>query len=104
MCTVVNLDDFVTVHHEMGHVQYYLQYKHLPTALRTGANPGNLQSVVVNMDSILFCTFIALNLCQAYSKAQHQNPIKENHLSIAVAKSSTTDTPGGAYVKLGTFF
>ena len=24
--------------------------------------------------SILFCTFIALNLCQADSKAQHQNP------------------------------
>jgi len=39
-CTRVNQDDFVTVNHEMGHVQYFLQYKHLPHLYRTGANPG----------------------------------------------------------------
>jgi len=39
-CTVVNQEDFVTVNHEMGHVQYFLQYKHLPHLYRTGANPG----------------------------------------------------------------
>jgi len=26
-CTVVTMDDLITVHHEMGHVQYFLQYK-----------------------------------------------------------------------------
>ena len=40
MCTKVNMEDFVTIHHEMGHIQYYIQYKDQPYALRTGANPG----------------------------------------------------------------
>jgi peptidyl-dipeptidase A len=34
------MDQLSTVHHEMGHVQYYLQYKDLPVSLRRGANPG----------------------------------------------------------------
>ncbi|XP_021103199.1 angiotensin-converting enzyme isoform X3 [Heterocephalus glaber] len=39
-CTRVTMDQLFTVHHEMGHVQYYLQYKDLPVSLRRGANPG----------------------------------------------------------------
>lgn len=39
-CTVVNLEDLLTAHHEMGHVQYYLQYKHQPVKYRRGANSG----------------------------------------------------------------
>ncbi|XP_008300961.1 angiotensin-converting enzyme [Stegastes partitus] len=39
-CTVVTMDDLVTVHHEMGHVQYFLQYKDQPVSFRDGANPG----------------------------------------------------------------
>lgn len=34
------MDDLVTVHHEMGHVQYFLQYKDQPISFRDGANPG----------------------------------------------------------------
>lgn len=34
------MDQLSTVHHEMGHVQYYLQYKDLHVSLRRGANPG----------------------------------------------------------------
>lgn len=34
------MDQLATVHHEMGHVQYYLQYKDLHVSLRRGANPG----------------------------------------------------------------
>jgi peptidyl-dipeptidase A len=45
MCTKVNMEDFVTIHHEMGHIQYYIQYKDQPYALRSGANPGNLKWV-----------------------------------------------------------
>lgn len=40
MCTKVNMEDFVTIHHEMGHIQYFLQYKDLPLPFRSGANPG----------------------------------------------------------------
>jgi len=39
-CTVKNQDDFVTIHHEMGHIQYYQQYAHHPIIFRSGANPG----------------------------------------------------------------
>lgn len=34
------MEQLFTVHHEMGHVEYYLQYKDLPVAFRRGANPG----------------------------------------------------------------
>lgn len=34
------MDDLITVHHEMGHVQYFLQYKEQPVSFRDGANPG----------------------------------------------------------------
>lgn len=39
-CTRVTMDQLSTVHHEMGHIQYYLQYKDQPVSLRGGANPG----------------------------------------------------------------
>lgn len=34
------MEQLFTVHHEMGHIQYYLQYKHHPVGFRRGANPG----------------------------------------------------------------
>lgn len=39
-CTTVTMEQLFTVHHEMGHVQYYLQYKDQPVSFRSGANPG----------------------------------------------------------------
>ncbi|UYV61430.1 hypothetical protein LAZ67_1004800 [Cordylochernes scorpioides] len=39
-CTVPTQEDLVTVHHEMGHIQYYQQYADQPNAFREGANPG----------------------------------------------------------------
>lgn len=39
-CTIVETSDYQTVHHEMGHIQYFLQYEHLPLIYREGANPG----------------------------------------------------------------
>lgn len=40
MCAEVTLDDLLTAHHEMGHIQYYLQYRNLPHVFQDGANPG----------------------------------------------------------------
>ena len=39
-CTKVNMEDFITVNHEMGHVQYFLAYKNQSFLFREGANPG----------------------------------------------------------------
>ena len=30
----------MVTHHEMGHIEYFLQYKDQPTVFRDGANPG----------------------------------------------------------------
>ena len=40
MCTVVTQSDLQTIHHEMGHIAYYMQYRDNPMVYRTGANPG----------------------------------------------------------------
>lgn len=45
MCTKVNMDDFLTVHHEMGHNQYQMAYRNLPYLLRDGANEGFHEAV-----------------------------------------------------------
>lgn len=39
-CTRITMDHLMTAHHEMGHIEYYLQYKDQPIVLREGANPG----------------------------------------------------------------
>ncbi|NXE45892.1 ACE2 enzyme, partial [Casuarius casuarius] len=45
MCTKVTMDDFLTAHHEMGHIEYDMAYSHLPYLLRNGANEGFHEAV-----------------------------------------------------------
>ncbi|XP_051528777.1 angiotensin-converting enzyme 2-like isoform X2 [Myxocyprinus asiaticus] len=45
MCTEVNMDNFLTVHHEMGHNQYQMAYRNLSYLLRDGANEGFHEAV-----------------------------------------------------------
>ena len=45
MCTKVNMDDFLTAHHEMGHNQYQMAYRKRPYLLRDGANEGFHEAV-----------------------------------------------------------
>lgn len=40
-CTRVTMEDLLSTHHEMAHVQYYLQYKDQPLLFRNEALPGN---------------------------------------------------------------
>ncbi|RVE49365.1 hypothetical protein evm_005980 [Chilo suppressalis] len=44
-CTTITAAFFKTTHHEMGHIQYYLQYKDQPVIYRGGANPGFHEAV-----------------------------------------------------------
>jgi len=39
-CTEINMGWLITTHHEMGHVEYYLEYQDQPVKFRRGANPG----------------------------------------------------------------
>ncbi|KAI5939323.1 angiotensin-converting enzyme 2 [Manis javanica] len=45
MCTKVTMDDFLTAHHEMGHIQYDMAYAMQPYLLRNGANEGFHEAV-----------------------------------------------------------
>jgi len=38
MCAEMTLDNLQTIHHELGHVAYFMQYRHQPALFRTGAN------------------------------------------------------------------
>jgi peptidyl-dipeptidase A len=40
MCIEINEEDFVTIHHELGHNYYYRAYGKLPHLYRNGANDG----------------------------------------------------------------
>lgn len=40
MCTRVSQADLVTMHHEMTHIEYFLEYRNLHKVFRDGANPG----------------------------------------------------------------
>ncbi|XP_022240774.1 angiotensin-converting enzyme-like isoform X1 [Limulus polyphemus] len=44
-CTDITMQDLITVHHEMGHIEYYLQYADQPSLFREGANPGFHEAV-----------------------------------------------------------
>ncbi|KAF0878287.1 angiotensin-converting enzyme 2 isoform X1 [Crocuta crocuta] len=45
MCTKVTMDDFLTAHHEMGHIQYDMAYNAQPFLLKNGANEGFHEAV-----------------------------------------------------------
>ncbi|XP_072016666.1 angiotensin-converting enzyme-like [Amphiura filiformis] len=45
MCTDVNQINFITIHHEMGHIAYFMQYKDQPVIYRDGANNGFHEAV-----------------------------------------------------------
>ena len=41
----MNENDFQTVHHEMGHIQYFMLYRDQPTLFRDGANAAFHEAV-----------------------------------------------------------
>ncbi|EDW37220.1 GL26134 [Drosophila persimilis] len=45
MCTEVDMHYFFVVHHELGHIQYYLQYEQQPAVFRGAPNPGFHEAV-----------------------------------------------------------
>jgi peptidyl-dipeptidase A len=59
VCIHGTTDDFITVHHELGHIYYFLSYHTLPVLFRSGANDGFHEAIG---DSI------ALSITPAYLK------------------------------------
>ncbi|XP_011366886.1 angiotensin-converting enzyme-like protein Ace3 [Pteropus vampyrus] len=44
-CTEVTIEDLLSIFHQMGHIQYFMQYKNLPVIFRAGANPAFEEAV-----------------------------------------------------------
>uniref|UniRef100_H0W5S9 Angiotensin-converting enzyme n=1 Tax=Cavia porcellus TaxID=10141 RepID=H0W5S9_CAVPO len=44
-CTEVTLEDMLSVFHQMGHIQYFMQYQNLSVIFREGANPAFEEAV-----------------------------------------------------------
>jgi len=57
MCTKVNSEDFVTIHHELGHNYYQRAYKAQPFIYKNGANDGFHEAIG---------DFIALSITPQY--------------------------------------
>nr|XP_050033967.1 angiotensin-converting enzyme-like [Dermacentor andersoni] len=74
MCTDPSAEDLRTVHHEMGHVQYYMLYKHLHVLLREGANEGFHEAVgdLIGLSVATKSHYEKLNLMKSTDK---YNPI-----------------------------
>lgn len=45
MCTQVTMKDLNIIHHEMGHVEYFMQYSHQPILYQDGANSAFHEAV-----------------------------------------------------------
>ena len=41
MCAYVTVEDFFTIHHELGHIQYFIEYKNQTFYFKKGANDGS---------------------------------------------------------------
>src|SRR3546814_2137635 len=57
MCTKVNADEFITLHHELGHNYYQLAYNKQPYLYLNGANDGFHEAIG---------DFIALSITPQY--------------------------------------
>ncbi|KAJ4443860.1 hypothetical protein ANN_05647 [Periplaneta americana] len=45
LCAEVNEEDFYVIHHEMGHIEYYMAYRHQPVLFQEGANSAFQEAV-----------------------------------------------------------
>jgi peptidyl-dipeptidase A len=60
-CVEVNEEHFETLHHELGHIYYYLMYKHQPTVFKGGAHDGFHEAIGDT---------VTLSMTPAYLKAR----------------------------------
>ena len=78
MCIEKNEEDFITIHHELGHIFYYQAYNHLPTLFQGGANDGFHEA---------FGDLLTLSITPDYLN-------KIGFISKAEAESAKTDAVG----------
>uniref|UniRef100_A0A3B3BGN1 Angiotensin-converting enzyme n=1 Tax=Oryzias melastigma TaxID=30732 RepID=A0A3B3BGN1_ORYME len=97
-CTKVTTEDFFTVHHEMGHIQYFLQYKNQPVGFRGGANPGFHEAI----GDVIFLSVSTPKHLQTINLLESGNADEEtdlNHL-LKMALDKIAFLPSGYLIDL----
>lgn len=96
MCTKVNADDFVTIHHELGHNYYQRAYNRQPFLYLNGANDGFHEAIG---------DFVALSITPQYlvdigllDKAQVPSADKDIGLLLRQAMDKVAFLPFGLLV------
>ncbi|CAH0404343.1 unnamed protein product [Chilo suppressalis] len=69
-CTEVTMQDLISTHHEMAHIQYYLQYAEQPQLFRDGANPA-FHEAVANAASLSVYNLQHLQRLGLYQNKTH---------------------------------
>lgn len=96
MCTKVNSDDFVTIHHELGHNYYQRAYKAQPYLYLNGANDGFHEAIG---------DFVALSITPQYlvdigllDKAKVPSADKDTGLLLRQAMDKVAFLPFGLLI------
>ncbi|XP_055982553.1 angiotensin-converting enzyme-like protein Ace3 [Sorex fumeus] len=82
-CTEVSIEDLMSIFHQMGHIQYYLQYRNLSIIFRSGANPAFVEAVgsVVTLSAFSHKHLVNRGLLTH----QHQDAEEEVNFLMGVA-------------------
>ncbi|KAK8379927.1 hypothetical protein O3P69_019744 [Scylla paramamosain] len=89
MCTQVTMDDLQVAHHELGHVQYFMQYAHLPLTYRDGAN-GGFHEAIGELVGAMMETPQHLNKVGLLPHPPSGPEMGVNHLMMAALQTVTT--------------
>ncbi|UJR30237.1 hypothetical protein I4U23_017775 [Adineta vaga] len=82
MCTSVTSRDFYVVHHEMGHIQHYLQYNHLPFWFRRSPHGGFGEGIG---DAIALATMSPAHL-KRVGLLENYTSTKEDNIKFLVSQ------------------
>ncbi|XP_026481585.1 angiotensin-converting enzyme-like [Ctenocephalides felis] len=103
MCAEVTYENFVTIHHEMGHVQYYLQYKDLPLPYREGANPGFHEAIgdTIALSVVTMCHLKKIGLVEQADHCHYEEHEKRDlNFLMRMALEKVAFLPFGYLVDL----
>uniref|UniRef100_A0A1I8FZD8 Angiotensin-converting enzyme n=1 Tax=Macrostomum lignano TaxID=282301 RepID=A0A1I8FZD8_9PLAT len=83
MCTRMDMSSFSTVHHEMGHIMYFMLYSHQPVLFQGSANSGFHEAIG---DTITLSVKTAEHF-QAIKFAKHLNDTHESQVNTQLTQA-----------------
>uniref|UniRef100_A0A8D2AL95 Angiotensin-converting enzyme n=1 Tax=Sciurus vulgaris TaxID=55149 RepID=A0A8D2AL95_SCIVU len=97
-CTEVNIEDLLSIFHQMGHIQYFLQYKNLSILFREGANPA-FGEAVGSMITLSASSYQHL-LNRGLLSQQHQDSEEEVNFLMGIALDKIAFIPFGYMIDM----